>query len=390
MKNHFPNLLSKIILLIYCIAFCTYNIEAQELENLKEIFTFYPNRKAVEKDSSLYLSKLVAAPVVSYSPETNFGFGVGAKYLFKFKGSGEETRTSNMPATIQYTLNNQFILYSGFEVFTNQEKWVIAGNILFQNYPRLFYGIGRDSPIDAEEEYNYYQITVEPIFLKQAFLRYLFVGAGVRYNHIFNVETDGEASLTENRPIGFDGSTSVGAEFAVLYDSRNNILNANQGWYLEFTHGFYGEVLGGTNQFQLTRFDLRHYLKLFERNDDVLGFQFIGQFTHGDTPFSELALLGSDTILRGYREGRYVDQNILAAQVEYRKTFKNSRLGMVVFAGGGDVFGNAKELKFNNIRPNVGVGLRYMLDKKERLNIRMDWGFGDSSNNLYLDIAEAF
>jgi len=390
MKNHFPNLLFKIILLIYCIAFCTKNIEAQELEDLKEIFTFYPNRKAVAKDSSLYLSKLVAAPVVSYSPETNFGFGVGAKYLFKFKGSGEETRTSNMPATIQYTLNNQFILYSGFEVFTNQEKWVIAGNILFQNYPRLFYGIGRDTPIDAEEEYNYYQVTVEPIFLKQAFLRYLFVGAGFRYNHIYNVETDGEASLTDERPLGFDGSTSVGAEFALLYDSRNNILNANQGWYLEFTHGFYGEVLGGTNEFQLTRFDLRHYIKLFEKNDDVLGFQFIGQFTHGDTPFSELALLGSDTILRGYREGRYVERNILAAQVEYRKTFKNSRLGMVVFAGGGDVFGNAKELKFNNIRPNVGVGLRYMLDKKERLNIRMDWGFGDSSNNLYLDIAEAF
>lgn len=379
-----------LLILILFWNFCAVRCEAQELEELKELFTFYPNRKEVSKDSTLYLSKLVAAPVISFSPETSLGFGVGAKYLFKFRGSGDETRTSNMPATIQYTLRNQFIFFSGFEVFTNQEKWVITGNLSFQNYPRLFYGIGRDTPEEAEEVYNYYQALVEPIFLKRMFLRYLFVGVGIRYNHIFNVDVDTNGDLQNARPVGFNGSTSAGAEFAVLYDSRDNILNASNGWYLEFTHGFYDEVLGGTNRFELTRFDLRHYKKLFTDKDDILGFQFIGSFSSGDVPFNELALFGGDDILRGYREGRYVENNIMAVQVEYRKHFKNSRLGMVVFAGGGDVFNELNNLKLSNIRPNVGVGLRYMLDKTERLNIRMDWGFGDSSNYLYLDIAEAF
>ncbi|WGK64050.1 BamA/TamA family outer membrane protein [Croceiramulus getboli] len=365
-------------------------VAAQELEELKEFFTFYPNRKAVAQDSTLYLSKLVAAPVISYAPETSLGFGVGAKYLFKFRGSGEETRTSNMPATLQYTLNNQFILYSGFEVFTNQEEWVIEGNLLFQNYPRLFYGIGRDTPKEAEEQYNYYQALVEPIFLKKMFLRYLFVGAGVRYNHVFNVSLDEGGTLVEDRPLGFEGSTSAGAEFAVLYDSRNNILNAQSGWYFEFTHGFYGKVLGGTSNFQLTRFDLRHYYSLSEKNDDVLAFQLVGRFSHGDVPFSELALFGGDDILRGYQEGRYVERSILAGQLEYRKTFKNSRLGMVAFVGGGDVFRQLDDVQLKNIRPNFGVGLRYMLDRTEKLNIRVDWGFGTDTNNLYLDIAEAF
>lgn len=85
-------------------------LKAQQLEDLKEIFTFYPNQKAVEKDSTIYLQKFIAAPVVSYSPETNFAFGTGAKYLFKFNGSREETRVSNMPVTVQYTLNNQLFL----------------------------------------------------------------------------------------------------------------------------------------------------------------------------------------------------------------------------------------------------------------------------------------
>ena len=82
--------------------------------------------------------------------------------MFKFKGSGDETRTSNMPVSMLYTLNNQFFIYSGFEIFTNQEKWVISGNIIFQNYPRLYYGIGQNSPDTNEEIYDTYQFLIEP------------------------------------------------------------------------------------------------------------------------------------------------------------------------------------------------------------------------------------
>jgi hypothetical protein len=364
--------------------------EAQRIEKLKEFFTFYPNQKAVEKDSTIYLQKFIAAPVVSYSPETNFAFGTGAKYLFKFNGSGEETRTSNMPITLQYTLNSQFFLFSGFEVFTNQEKWVIEGNLLFQNYPRLYYGMGNDTPDSAEEQYDYYQFLFEPIFLKRLFHRYLFIGGGVRYNHIYKTEIEEDGLIAQNRPDGFDGSTSVGAEVAVLYDSRSNILNSQDGWYLEFTHGKYGKVLGGTNSFNLTRFDVRHYFDISEKNDDILAFQFAGRFTRQDIPFSEFAFFGSSEIMRGYQEGRFVDRDMLATQLEYRKNFKDSRLGAVAFIGTGDVYRNVSDFQFGNLKPNYGAGLRYKLDKEENLNIRLDWGFGNGTNSFYLGIAEAF
>ena len=294
--------------------------EAQSIEKLKEFFTFYPNKKAAAKDSTLYKQKFIAAPVISYSPETNLAFGTGAKYLFKFNGSGEETRVSNMPMTLQYTLNNQFFLYSGFEVFTNQEKWVIEGNLLFQNYPRLYYGIGSDTPKSNEEQYDYYQFLLEPIFLKQMLHRYLFIGAGFRYNHIYNTDIDPEGQIIVNQPNGFNGSTSVGAEVAALFDSRSNILNSQDGWYMEFTHGKYDKVLGGTNVFNLTRFDVRHYMDINSKNDDILAFQLVGRFTRGDIPFSEFAFFGSSEIMRGYQEGRFVDRDLLATQVE--KTLK--------------------------------------------------------------------
>lgn len=370
-------------------------IQAQEkesgLDKFVEYFTFYPNKDKVAQDSTLYLSKIITAPILSYSPETSLGFGVGAKYLFKFKGSGEETRTSNMPVSLLYTLNNQFFVFSGFEIFTNQEKWVISGNIIFQNYPRLYYGIGQNSPETNEEIYDNYQFLFEPILLKQAFTRYLFLGGGLRYNKIYKTKIESNKLLATNQPSGFDGSTSVGFELAALYDSRDNILNASKGWYLELTKGFYGTALGGTHQFELTRFDLRHYLKISQKNDDVLAFQAIGHFANGDTPLSELALFGSEEMMRGYIEGRFIEENLLAAQVEYRKTFKDSRFGMVAFLGAGDVFNKSKDLSLNDIKLNYGVGLRFMLDKKEKLNIRFDYGMGsETDGNFYVNIAEAY
>jgi hypothetical protein len=379
----------RLIFILFIICLPT-GVNAQTIEKVKEFFTFYPNSQAVARDSSIYEQKFILAPVMSYSPETNFSFGTGAKYLFKFNGSGEETRVSNMPITAQYTLNSQFFFYSGFEIFTNQEKWVIEGNLLFQNYPRLYYGMGSDTPDSAEEQYNYNQFLIEPIFLKQMFHRYLFIGAGFRYNHIYNTDIEADGLIAANRPDGFDGSTSVGVEAAVLYDSRSNILNAQDGWYFEFTRGQYGKVLGGTNNFNLTRFDLRHYIDVSPENNDVLAFQFTGRLSRGDLPFSEFSFLGSSETMRGYREGRFVDRDMLTTQMEYRKRFKDSRWGLVGFAGTGDVYNNVEEFQFKNLKPNYGFGARFMIDKKENLNLRFDVGFGRGTNNFYLGIAEAF
>jgi hypothetical protein len=387
-KNHSRSIYTWIFFLF--ISCLPATVSAQTIEKVKEFFTFYPNYRAVERDSSIYEQKFIVAPVISYSPETNFAFGTGAKYLFKFNGSGEETRVSNMPITAQYTLNNQFFFDSGFEIFTNQEKWVIEGNLLFQNYPRLYYGMGSDSPESAEEQYDYTQFLIEPIFLKQMFHRYLFIGAGFRYNHIYNTDIEADGLIAANRPDGFDGSTSAGAEAAVLYDSRSNILNAQDGWYFEFTRGQYGEVLGGTNNFNLTRFDLRHYFDVSPQNSDVLAFQFAGRLSRGDLPFSEFSFFGSSEIMRGYREGRFVDRDMLATQMEYRKNFKDSRWGLVGFAGTGDVYNNVEEFQFKNLKPNYGFGARFMIDKKENLNLRFDVGFGRGTNSFYLGIAEAF
>ncbi len=82
-----------------------------------DLFEFPINRAGLRKNAAAYPAKLVVAPIVSYAPETNWGLGVGAKLLFKFPRAGKETRTSNMPLTALYTLNNQLLLGSGYTLF---------------------------------------------------------------------------------------------------------------------------------------------------------------------------------------------------------------------------------------------------------------------------------
>lgn len=361
--------------------------QAQGLERFVEFFTLHPNRVAARQDSAIYPSKLILTPLVAFSPETSLEFGVGAKYLFKFRQSGPETRTSNMPLSFTYTLNNQILIFSGYEIFFNQEKYMLTGNARFKVFPQRFYGVGRDSPKSAEEEYLFSQLLIEPIFLKQVGLRYLFLGAGVRYNWVSNVTFEEESALAVSDISGANGSTSVGAELALVYDSRDNILTAHRGWYTELTHGFYGKVLGGTHQFQLTRIDVRKFVPLARHR--TLAFQFLASFSYQDVPLSELSGLGGDDIMRGYYAGRYLDNHSIALQAEYRFRLYQ-RLGAVVFAGGGDVAHQVSEFAFGNIRPTVGIGLRFLIDKTEDLNLRFDYGFGRRTQNYYLQLAEAF
>ncbi|MGB3183748.1 MAG: BamA/TamA family outer membrane protein [Cyclobacteriaceae bacterium] len=387
--------MSRTLLLIAILTFSIPTVaSAQFVEKAIEFFTIRPNKKKAEQDSTVYPSKIVLAPVVIYSPETSIGLGVGAKYLFKMSGSGDETRTSNMPVSLIYTLQNQIVIYSGFEIFSNQERYMLTGNLQFQVFPRFYYGIGRNTPESNEEKYNYTQILVEPILLKRVAEPPLFLGAGIRYNRISNVEPQPDGLLIRDDFPGATGSTSVGAQVAAVFDSRDNLLNANRGWYLELTHGFYGKALGGTHEFQLTRLDFRYYQSLkdfsiYDGHSDVLAFQLITKFTYGEPPLNELAALGSDQIMRGYYSGRYLDRNLVSTQVEYRAQI-TKRLGAAVFAGVGDVAGDVSDFKFANLRASIGFGLRFLIDEREDLNIRADWGFGNRTNNYYLNVAEAF
>ncbi len=364
------------------------SVNAQWFEEIVEFLTVYPNKKAVAQDSTLYPNKLILTPVLTYTPETSLAAGLGAKYLFKFSGSGEETRTSNMPISFTYTLNNQVELISRYDVFFQNESYLLSGNLELRIFPQFYYGIGRNTPESNEETYSFSQVLVSPLIQKNIIVPFLFVGGGVRYNQVGNFNYEADSRLKTGNVTGSSGSRSLGTEFAITYDDRDNILNALSGWYARVSFGIYRAWMGSTQSFERGRIDIRKYIPL-NSEKHILALQLKSDLSFGNVPFVELAALGGDQIMRGYYQGRYLDNHLLALQAEYRFTVY-SRFGGVVFAGVGDVVSALSDFQLQNFRPSVGAGLRILIEKKENLNLRLDYGFGRKNSSSYFKVAEAF
>ncbi len=381
------------ILLIGILSLFPDSIKAQEfIEKIANIFEFNIGKE--RSDSTFRHTKLVLAPIVSFEPATNFGFGVGAKFLFKPFGAGSDTRTSNIPISAQYTLNNQFIAFSEYTIFFPRESYLLKGNIGFSKFPIGYFGIGSEAADEDQIDISFDNFLFEPLLLKQVAPNF-FIGGGWRYNTFRKLELL-ESEIEEGEEILFRDSltsTSSGLEIAATFDSRDNVLNARKGVFAEFTHGFYDESLGSTNNFMLTKLNFRTYWTVSDRRpNDVVAVELYTRLSWSDTPVLELSALGGPELLRGFREGRFRDRYSFFSQVEYRWQALD-RIGFVFFGGVGEVTDELANLSLKNVKYSVGTGLRLKIVKSENLNIRIDYAFGLGNirdQNFYLGIAEAF
>lgn len=66
------------------------------------------------------------------------------------------------------------------------------------------------------------------------------------------------------------------------------------------------------------------------------------------------------------------------------------RLGMVGFAGVGDVFNQLNDVRASTLKYSVGSGLRFAVNPAERLNIRIDYALGKDGGYFYFSVAESF
>ncbi len=151
---------------------------------------------------------------------------------------------------------------------------------------------------------------------------------------------------------------------------------------------FGGSDLGSDYTQQEYTLDLRGY-QSFSKNL-VLAGQFLTTRIEGDDPFFILPRLGGDSGLRGYRGGLYLDRTRTLGRLELRRSRLWKRLGAVAFAGIGDVAPSPEKLSLSGQLWSAGFGFRYLLDAQERVNVRLDFGFGNGDSGFYLSLGEAF
>lgn len=348
-----------------------------------------------------YVRKFYALPIISASPETSLVLGAVGIFLYRRRGMTPETQLSSIRVPISYTLNGQFRAKINSTYYSNSNKIIINATGQWFNFPLLFYGVGNDTQGSDEEIYTTQTLLVEMSFLK-SIMRNFYVGLGYNYfqSDIIKFEPSGQLEQDGLIP-GNTGSVTSGFHLILRYDSRDNNLCPASGFYADVKIANYEPAFGSEFDFTRLDLDLRKYFLPFGKH--VLATQLVLANIWGDPSFETMALLGGKTIMRGHYEGRFRDNSLYAAQVEYRIPLVRSnwidirekipfreRWGLVGFFGVGDVASSFGDIDLSKIKTSIGVGVRYLVLPKERINVRIDLGFGTQHPGLYFNIREAF
>ena len=175
-----------------------------------------------------------------------------------------------------------------------------------------------------------------------------------------------------------------GAGITISYDSRDFIPNPYKGVYAKIIQKGYTNFEG--KPFWSTDFTLDLYRKICK--DGVLALDLYGLLQYGDVPWSMKSALGGTSRMRGYYKGRYRDDNSLSIQMEYRQRIWSVH-GIAAWIGGGTIWGKEEKFRWSHILPNYGIG--YRLAFKDRINIRLDYGFGKRGEHGFIfSLNEAF
>jgi hypothetical protein len=328
-------------------------------------------------------------PLLYYTPDTRWAAGAAGVYYFKIKGKNDdekETRVSNVQFLSDYTQNKQLDVWGQWNIFTRNENYLFKGELRFRNFPDRFYGIGNTSIKKNEERYEYNLFSFKTLALKKVY-KSVFVGVDYHFEQEYDFKyTDGGA-LQTGTITGYDGGIQSAIGLVGIYDSRDNVINTFNGSLFEVSSYFYLPQLGST--FNFTFLNLTHQKFWQVKKKHIIAIQTKARYGFGQVPFLDMSQAGNDDMLRGYPKNRFRDVNFLGTQIEYRFPLF-WRLGGVTFAGAGDVFAKHKDLSLNTVKYSIGAGLRFVVNPAERLNIRLDYGYGREGGYFYFIVAEAF
>ncbi len=331
---------------------------------------------------------LSAYPYVYYTPETELAVGAGGIITYYTSKFDPVLRPSKTKISGYYSTRGQYEFSHETELFFNQNERLVAVPLSFGSFVDKYWGIGNrtsDIPgVDYDVRVVELGLVVEGVTPLEGFAR-----DGIVYRGSYRNITDPRENpnLTETT-VGMEGGFTSGLGFDLVDDSRDAVFYPTTGGYHRLYFIWYTSLFGSDYRFNQIEVDLRRYLPLGK--GQVLAFQVYSDMVFGEAPFYDLPALGGGNIMRGYYEGRFRDVNYLAGQVEYRSP-RWWRLGAVLFAGVGEVFGSEEStVSFRHIKHSLGGGLRFLFDKDQGINLRVDLGFGWGSSGLYFGLEEAF
>jgi len=345
---------------------------------------------AVNKPDTLAIRGVdwLAYPYIFYSPETSLAFGGGGIVYFKLY-EDPKARSSSITPSFYYTINGQYDITIIPELFLLEDNLKIWSKLNYSSYFDRYYGVGNQTVEIENDQYLQDNIQAQVKLQPKLFDDRLNLGINYEIRNMSVVDKKGNPFLEQDTTlVGSEGGLTSGLGLAVAWDTRdNNFFPSRGGYYEAYTSNFF-DVIGSDFNYSKTVIDIRQYMNI--TSDHVLAMQGYLLSEGGSPPFYDLGLLGGSKLMRGTIMGRYRDKTYYVIQSEYRMPQLVWRFGLILFAGIGDVAPSVGRITVSTVKPTYGFGIRFRFDELEKVDIRMDVGFGKGSNGIYFDINQAF
>jgi outer membrane protein assembly factor BamA len=357
--------------LIFCSTFTAAEIPAEE--------------NPAEKEKSY---GIVPVPVPFYGPET--GWGLAATVITYWNADRSVARPDTLSLVAIYTQEKQSLFAVDTDLYFLGDTLLLETGFGYSDWKNTFYGIGGESPAgwDSEYEEDYTSDSIRGhVGAAVKIVDNLYAGARWYYSDTTIKIDDPTGWMAASSMIGGEGGIVSGPGAILKYDSRNEAFYPTEGFFIEAEYSVFSDSTGSSFSFDSLQTDLRSYFSI--RQNHILAMQVKYDYTSGDTPFYRLPSLADREMMRGIEAGKYIDNLRYAAQAEYRFPVWN-RFGGVVFAGAGHVFSTHHDM-FDETTFAGGFGIRYLLEKNRKINMRLDFGFDqDGEIKFYFNLRESF
>jgi outer membrane protein assembly factor BamA len=308
--------------------------------------------------------------------DRSLGFSVGAVPMLMFNPTEKDTISpSSLIGGVGFWTTNKTWFLMGFGVFyLSEDRWRVTtagggGTVNFQFY--------LDSPINSwipyQSEADFFMLKVERRIYKK-----LYGGVSYVYADV----------LTSSETLPFTDSLTIhGIGLSLSMDRRSNPYYPRSGYYTTVKYNGNPHFMGNEDRSQKIKIDHNHYFPV-RRNTDVVAARFHAGMGIGDISFNQQFIV-MNTDIRGYTQGAYRGNYLLALQGEYRWNFLK-RWGAVGFAGVATVFEAINESDNGKLLPGIGTGIRFRAFTETNFSVGIDVAAGLEDWGIYFQIGEAF
>jgi hypothetical protein len=319
-------------------------------------------------------TKFLPIPYVNYNRSQ--GYVVGGVPMLMFNPvEGDTLSPSSMAGAFGiYTENKTWMVGAFTKLFLNSDTWRITaaagtGSVNFQFFIQ--------SPVSKWLPYNT-EIDFALVAIDRRVWGDLFLGASYSYTqYITSVSGASDSLSTTLHGLGVKGSM----------DRRSSQNYPRSGFLAEVEYTAFPSGLGNDFDSDVVEFDFNYYLSTRSKID-VLAMRAYAGVGIGDVSFNQQFIVGSVDI-RGYTQGEYRGNNMLAVQGEYRWNFR-PRFGLVGFAGIATVIEAVNKEDDWKPLPGVGAGFRYTVETETHMNVGVDIAVGLNDWAISFRISEAF